>query len=119
MTVTLEPWYLCERLPFNFGCVVKYLCRAAYKGQEASDLEKALAYLRRCAQHYLMTRLDPDMPRHEWLGDVPEQLEAFCRQFPELGLLFDEEGQTSLEAISATMRALTRRLGTLEREGNL
>lgn len=117
VTINLEPWYLCERLPFNLGCAVKYICRAKHKGQEASDIEKALAYLRRCAQSYV--KADGGLPRHEWLGATPDHLDAFRRQYPELEILFDDDGDVSVAALSHTMQALTRRLGELEREGKI
>lgn len=36
-----------QRLNFNLGNVVKYVCRADRKGERRADLEKALWYLRR------------------------------------------------------------------------
>lgn len=38
---------LAELLNFNNGCVVKYLCRAPFKGRFDEDLRKATWYLRR------------------------------------------------------------------------
>lgn len=42
---SFEPVAICRLFPFSFGCVVKYLFRAPFKGAEVSDLQKALAYL--------------------------------------------------------------------------
>lgn len=39
----IEDW----RLNFSLGCVVKYICRADYKGTTIQDLEKAAWYLNR------------------------------------------------------------------------
>ena len=36
-----------QRLGFNLGNVVKYICRAGYKGDTIEDLEKAAWYLSR------------------------------------------------------------------------
>ena len=39
----IEDW----GLNFSLGCVVKYICRADYKGTTIQDLEKAAWYLNR------------------------------------------------------------------------
>jgi hypothetical protein len=39
----IEDW----KLNFSLGCVVKYICRAEYKGSTIQDLEKAAWYLNR------------------------------------------------------------------------
>ena len=39
----IEDW----GLNFSLGCVVKYICRADYKGTTIQDLEKASWYLNR------------------------------------------------------------------------
>lgn len=42
----IEPIDFCRFFPFNFGNFVKYVLRAPYKGQELSDLNKALVYIK-------------------------------------------------------------------------
>ncbi len=44
---SFEPVAICRLFPFSFGCVVKYLFRAPFKGDEVNDLQKALDYLER------------------------------------------------------------------------
>lgn len=36
-----------QNLGFHLGNVIKYICRAKHKGNEAQDLDKALWYLQR------------------------------------------------------------------------
>ena len=36
-----------QNLGFHLGNVIKYVCRARYKGKESEDLQKALWYLER------------------------------------------------------------------------
>lgn len=44
---SFEPVAICRLFPFSFGCVIKYLFRAPFKGDEVNDLQKALDYLDR------------------------------------------------------------------------
>ena len=37
---SFEPVAICRLFPFSFGCVVKYLFRAPFKGDEVSDLSR-------------------------------------------------------------------------------
>jgi Protein of unknwon function (DUF3310) len=46
---SIQPIDLIESFELNFsrGNIIKYVCRAAYKGEELDDLQKALYYLQR------------------------------------------------------------------------
>lgn len=47
---------------FCFGNAIKYLCRAAHKGNEIQDLEKALWYLKRAANFKFADHREPIHP---------------------------------------------------------
>jgi len=49
---SIQPIDLIEAFELNFsrGNIIKYVCRAAYKGEELDDLQKALYYLNREVQ---------------------------------------------------------------------
>ena len=56
--VAIDAW----QLSYNLGCVVKYIVRAKYKGNELLDLEKAAEYLRREIE-FRTARLNAEEPR--------------------------------------------------------
>lgn len=86
VTIRLEPIYLCEKLPFTLGNVVKYIMRAPYKGNAFSDYMKAAFYLERFMQ-------GADRPRrYPWLTvRPPEQLQAFRDADDVLALIFTRD----------------------------
>lgn len=94
ITLTLEPEYLCMRLNFGLGNIVKYVTRAKHKGNMIGDLKKAIDYAEREAA--LMAEVyAPDELRRAWTrGDKPDLADRFIEKYPLLGLLFisDRDG---------------------------
>ncbi len=57
--LVIENWHL----DFHLGNAVKYIARAAYKGDEVRDLAKASWYIRRRIQ--LLTMVPPPPPEEQ------------------------------------------------------
>lgn len=100
ITITLEPLYLCEQLPFTLGNVVKYLLRAPYKGCEDSDYEKAAFYL-----HRYLQSIEYRDGVNPWLdGRVPDMLEMYLQRNTLLQQIFDLDGTVRSSSLYAIMR---------------
>lgn len=111
LTVELQPMYLCSRLNFYLGNVVKYLCRADFKGDKLGDLHKALDYLMREHKRAITDRtgfiFDDDLVYNPWMdGKTPDFLAEFEDAAPHLSILFDPDGHINLRDLKDTAFAV-------------
>lgn len=111
LTLTLEPIYLCSRLNFCLGNVVKYILRAPFKGDYAGDMEKALDYLELQIAAYLDEGYDDRDFISPWSqAGVPEFLHSFQEKHDLLATLFTPEGNTSIDELYKTGKRIERLL---------
>lgn len=92
---------LAELLNFNNGNVVKYVCRAPYKGNAQEDLKKAIWYLRR--------ELDRGVDEI-WTDAANRLVLEFCRDLDRAGhphlanALIALQGHQYMKAVREIMR---------------
>lgn len=115
LTVVLQPIYLCRRLNFALGNVVKYVLRAPYKGDYRGDMEKARYYLKLQADMYLQAGYDTREYITPWdASGAPEFLDAFKDRNEVLDVLFTPEGCTTVDNINKADDCIQRLLSNFE-----
>ena len=93
-SITIQPIELCEKLGFNLGNAVKYICRAGAKPGESEldDLRKAAYYLAR--EHMLQHERSPY--RTVFQKSVSWLMSLFIEKYPLLdGLELRNEEQAT------------------------